>query len=147
MDRKQACETLRIKDDHPDPKTVIKAFTRLSRRYPGQHFPEKFADLLVARDTLCRPDQGFREVLFDDEINLSFLKSALKETTSKPKISTEEKCLQDFLRPVYPYLINQDSMAAGDDFSEVQASITRMLEELGPDEVQRILEKLENSPY
>jgi len=47
----KACRTLRIDPDAP-PEAVRKAFVKMVRRYPPEHFGRKFAEFQKARDEL-----------------------------------------------------------------------------------------------
>ena len=56
----QARKTLKIARD-ADPETVRQAYVRLVRRYPPEHFPEKFVDLRQAYQQLTLDDNFIRE--------------------------------------------------------------------------------------
>jgi hypothetical protein len=78
------CATLRVARD-ADMDTVRKAFVKLSRRYPPEHFPEKFKEIKKAYDRLS--------------LNSSGINSLVKELASKPTAEDMSKCLLDEAMP------------------------------------------------
>ncbi|MFO7875860.1 MAG: DnaJ domain-containing protein, partial [Desulfovermiculus sp.] len=63
------CAVLRVSRD-ADMETVRKAFVKLSRRYPPEHFPEKFKEIKKAYDRLS--------------LNPSSISSLVKDLASIP---------------------------------------------------------------
>ncbi|GHV33534.1 hypothetical protein FACS1894187_02070 [Synergistales bacterium] len=57
-----AIKTLKVERD-ADPETVRQAYVRLVRRYPPEHFPDKFTALRKAYQRLTA-DDGFIEEIF-----------------------------------------------------------------------------------
>ncbi|MFO7874989.1 MAG: DnaJ domain-containing protein, partial [Desulfovermiculus sp.] len=74
------CAVLRVSRD-ADMETVRKAFVKLSRRYPPEHFPEKFKEIKKAYDRLS--------------LNPSSISSLVKDLASIPAAEDMGKCLLD----------------------------------------------------
>lgn len=74
------CAVLRVPRD-ADMDTVRKAFVKLSRRYPPEHFPEKFKEIKNAYDRLS--------------LNLSSINSLIKDLASRLPAEDLGKCLLD----------------------------------------------------
>ncbi|MGH8584452.1 MAG: hypothetical protein ACREWG_17115 [Gammaproteobacteria bacterium] len=62
-----------------DRDTVQRAFERLARRYPQQQFPERFRQLLEARDLMLNADREWREQLESGTLDLSWALSYLPD--------------------------------------------------------------------
>ena len=58
----KACKTLRVDPDAP-PEAVRKAFVKMVRRYPPEHFSRKFAELQKARDELTLTEERLEALL------------------------------------------------------------------------------------
>ncbi|MDZ7759813.1 MAG: J domain-containing protein [Desulfovermiculus sp.] len=71
---------LRVPRD-ADLEVVRKAFVKLSRRYPPEHFPDKFKEIKRAYDRLT--------------LNYSSINSLVKELASAPTAQAMAKCLVD----------------------------------------------------
>ena len=56
-----------------DAEAVQRAFERLARRYPQQRFPERFRQLLEARDILLNSSRAWRELLESRTLDLSWI--------------------------------------------------------------------------
>ncbi|MFW6054621.1 MAG: J domain-containing protein [Thermodesulfobacteriota bacterium] len=74
------CLILRVPRD-ADMETVRKAFVKLSRRYPPEHFPEKFKEIKKAYDRLS--------------LNSSGISSLVKDLASNPDAQSMAKTLVD----------------------------------------------------
>jgi hypothetical protein len=74
------CAVLRVPRD-ADMETVRKAFIKLSRRYPPEHFPEKFKEIKKAYDRLS--------------LNASSIRSLVKDLVSNPNAQGMAKTLVD----------------------------------------------------
>jgi hypothetical protein len=57
-----ALEILRVSED-ADPETLRKAYLRMVRRYPPEHFPEKFSRIHKAYNRLRGEDLAFDELV------------------------------------------------------------------------------------
>lgn len=84
---------------------ILRSFSKLSRRYPMQAFPQKNADLLSARDYLLDSSIGLQQILEDDDPDLSWLDQYSKQIPTKAEDPRQEiskkKLLADLMRPVY----------------------------------------------
>jgi hypothetical protein len=70
----QACKTLKLARD-AGPEAVRQAYVRLVRRYPPEHFPEKFIELRRAYQQLTLNDD-FIEELCESEMPMNPLNLA-----------------------------------------------------------------------
>jgi hypothetical protein len=52
---------------------VQAAFERLARRYPQPHFPDRFRQLLEARDRLLAPERSWRELVESRTLDLGWI--------------------------------------------------------------------------
>jgi hypothetical protein len=86
----------------PDADTPViqSAFERLARRYPQPHFPERFRQLLEARDQLLEAGRGWREQLENRTLDLAWMVPHLKLPTPE-SIPQRRVALQDLLRAGY----------------------------------------------
>ena len=107
MNKQKALETLRLTQDNPDREMVLKAYSRLTRRYPKQNFPEKNQLIITARDALLQPDLEIKEDFFADQLDLFWLKSRVKEKSSAPPLAQEVLDRQNFLRPAIVHSLKQ----------------------------------------
>jgi len=72
--RDQALATLGLgASPDADAETVQRTFERLARRYPQPSFPERFRQLLEARDTLLSGDRAWRELIESRTLDLSWI--------------------------------------------------------------------------
>jgi hypothetical protein len=80
-----------------DAPTVQAAFERLARRYPQPHFPDRFRQLLEARDQLLAPERSWRELLESRSLNLSWI---LPHVAPAPMPAAQDRrsLLQSMLR-------------------------------------------------
>lgn len=56
-----------------DAQAVQQAFERLARRYPQSHFPERFRQLLEARDRLLDTGRSWRTLLESSTLDLDWM--------------------------------------------------------------------------
>lgn len=114
--REQALATLGLAaTPDPDSATVQRAFERLARRYPQPSFPDRFRQLLEARDALMDPGRSWRGMLEGNNLDLSWmLRHLSSRSTGKP--TDRRSFLQSLLRAGY----NAEtlSMEVPDDFDE-----------------------------
>lgn len=83
-----------------DADAVQRAFERLARRYPQPHFPERFRELLEARDRLLESGRNWREELQSGTLNLSWVLPYLKGVP--PAAAQDSRtALQSLLRAGY----------------------------------------------
>lgn len=83
-----------------DAATVQRAFERLARRYPQPSFPERFRQLLEARDALLDSGRRWREWIEGGTLDLSWTLPYLRPSTptAPPDCRTS---LQRMLRAGY----------------------------------------------
>ena len=142
MDRETALNTLRLAADasHTD---VIAAYSRLARRYPLQQFPERHARLLEAKTALLSPELAFRDMLFDEQIDMSWLNrySSQDESNQNP-VSADESRLQPCLETLFrPHL--RKGTALFPMSTHMLDGLGQLLDELGPDGLEELIEKLD----
>lgn len=83
-----------------DAATVQRAFERLARRYPQPSFPERFRQLLEARDELLDTGRSWREWVEGATLDLSWALPHLRPS-SPPAPSDRRTSLQRMLRAGY----------------------------------------------
>lgn len=83
----------------PDAGTaaVQRAFERLARRYPQPSFPERFRQLLEARDQLLDAGRSWRELIESPTLDLAWVLSHLAPATTGPALDRRTS-LQQMLR-------------------------------------------------
>jgi hypothetical protein len=81
-----------------DAAAIQRAFERLARRYPEPHFPERFRQLLEARDLLLDAARKWREQLEGSTLDLTWMLPHLVKAESVPD---RRAALQAFLRAGY----------------------------------------------
>jgi hypothetical protein len=74
MDTQTARTALGVTDTATD-ADIIKAYTRLTRRYPMQQFPERHQELLEAKDALMQSDRVWQDILFSSQVSLPWLQA------------------------------------------------------------------------
>ena len=84
-----------------DTSIIQGAFERLARRYPQPHFPERFRQLLEARDQLLGAGRGWREQLENRTLDLAWMLPHLRPATPEESIAQRRTALQDLLRAGY----------------------------------------------
>ena len=83
-----------------DIATVQRAFERLARRYPQPSFPERFRQLLEARDELLDTGRSWRELVDSVTLDLSWTLPHLRP--SAPIVPPDRRTsLQSMLRVGY----------------------------------------------
>lgn len=103
-----------------DAATVQRAFERLARRYPQPSFPERFRQLLEARDELLDTGRSWREAVDSGTLDLTWILPHLRP--SSPSVSPDRRSsLQRMLRAGFraeplaaPGLEGLDEEDAGD---------------------------------
>ncbi len=142
MDRTTALNTLRLATDasHSD---IIAAYNRLARRYPLQQFPKRHTQLLDAKTALLSPDNAYKAMLFEDTLDLSWLNTytpqvdANQTTTASDAPVTPKQCLEALCRQHFK---RGPDLFAPDE--ELDADFVRLLNELGPDGIQEIINNM-----
>lgn len=88
--------------DRPDadPATVQQAFERRARRYPPASFPDRFRQLLDARDRLLEPGRIWRQQLDAPVLDLAWLNPHLARAQPRAP-APPAQALQDMLRAGY----------------------------------------------
>jgi hypothetical protein len=83
-----------------DAATVQRAFERLARRYPQPSFPERFRQLLEARDQILEAGRSWRELLESSTLDLTWI---LPHLAPAPPASVADRrtSLQNMLRAGY----------------------------------------------
>ena len=74
MDRATALKTLNLSPNATE-TDILKAFSRLTRRYPLHQFPERHTLILEAKTALLNPALAFRDLLLDEQLDLSWIES------------------------------------------------------------------------
>lgn len=142
----EACAALGLTPEQAqNPSLIDQAFEKLTRRYPPSHFPERFASILAARDTLRNLEQPWRELLEARTLNLAWLRPHLASAVD----STEglQEAMQDaatyrqsLLRAAFTAsdsLDDMDQSDIDDDFDDDQ-----VMPDLDLAEVESLLKKL-----
>jgi hypothetical protein len=114
LNREQALATLRLSAT-PDADVVQSAFERLARRYPQPSFPERFRQLLEARDQLLDAGRTWRELVESSTLDLTWILPHLQANTTTT-LPDRRKSLQDMLRA--GYLAESLQPPADDDSAE-----------------------------
>jgi hypothetical protein len=98
-----------------DAAAIQRAFERLARRYPQPSFPERFRQLLEARDQILEAGRSWRELLESSTLDLTWILPHLAPT---PPASAAERrtSLQNMLRA--GYLAERLPSGAPEDFAE-----------------------------
>ena len=142
MDRETALATLRL-SANASPADIVTAFSRLARRYPLQQFAERHSRLLEAKTALLSPELMFKEMLFEETIDLSWLNryttgdGASLETASADEPNPKQ-CLEALFRPHLKKGLTLFPMdtAMENDFTEI-------LDELGPEGLQELIDNFD----
>jgi len=130
MDRPTALSTLRLSGE-PERQAIITAYTQLARRYPMHQFPERHSRLLQAREILLNPEMRFRDILFGDEVDVDWYQPPEQITTGQGR--SLQQSLTAILRPI------MRSVTQPLPEQELPPFLQDMLEELGPDELARLI--------
>lgn len=105
-----------------DAAAVQRAFERLARRYPQSHFPERFRELLEARDRLLEAGRDWREQLTSATLDMSWAYAQLQRM---PAVTPDRRTqLQNLLRIGYL----AEPLPSSSSF---EAMAERMMQELG----------------
>jgi hypothetical protein len=83
-----------------DAAAIQGAFERLARRYPQPSFPERFRQLLEARDELLDAGRNWRELLESGTLDLGWILPHLRPT-HLDSVGDRRTSLQDMLRAGY----------------------------------------------
>ncbi len=133
MDKNTALSTLRLSEE-PERQAIITAYTRLARRYPMHQFPERHSCLLQAKEVLLNPETRFRDILFEDEVDIDWYQPPDPATTGQG--SSLQQSLAAILRPVIRTTAESSSELGSLSF------LQDMMEELEPDELAKLIEEL-----
>lgn len=93
-----------------DSATVQRAFERLARRYPQPSFPDRFRQLLEARDTLLDAGRSWRGLLEGNTLDLTWLLPRVAHTP-EDRPPDRRTSLQRMLRAGYL----AEPLSLGDD--------------------------------
>lgn len=140
MDRTTALEALRLADQASRTE-IVTAYNRLARRYPLQQFPARHTRLLEAKTALLNPELVFKDLLFEETIDLGWLNRYPSEATvSKDAVPAEpsgpKQCLEALFRPHFKKSVDLFSVDSG-----MPEGFARILEEIGPDGLQELMER------
>jgi len=83
-----------------DAATAQRAFERLARRYPQPSFPERFRQLLEARDELLDTGRSWRELVESVTLDLTWTLPHLRPSSPTPP-PDRRTSLQSMLRAGY----------------------------------------------
>ena len=97
-----------------DESVIQGAFERLARRYPQPHFPERFLELLEARDQLLDAGRVWREQLENRTLDLAWVLPHLTPSAPRESIPERRIALQNLLRAGYL----AETLAPSDDSPE-----------------------------
>jgi hypothetical protein len=99
--RDQALATLGLSGTpDADPAAIQRAFERLARRYPQPGFPDRFRQLLEARDRLLDAGRSWRELLESGTLDLAWILPHVAPEHPGPT-PDRRTSLQDMLRAGY----------------------------------------------
>ncbi len=106
---------------------VLKAFEHLTRRYPPQSFPERFARIIEARDLLLGNERYWREQVLSPTVDLRWALPYLPEDplATLPAPPARE-ALQGYLREAFRDIPLRDEDEEGDEegfFEDLLGSI------------------------
>jgi hypothetical protein len=102
-----------------DGATVQRAFERLARRYPQPSFPERFRQLLEARDQLLDAGRAWRELVESGTLELTWILPHLAPDPAAGAAADRRTSLQKMLRA--GYLAEPLRSPAPDDFDDDDA--------------------------
>lgn len=88
------------------------------RRFPIEQFPEKFTEIREAYQTLIDPTAEFRNILFDDSLDIGSLSAPYAPLNAKPQEESEIiifQALSALLRENFSEIINRDFNDIGDE--------------------------------
>lgn len=139
MDRETALSTLRLSTDatHAD---ILTAFSRLARRYPLQQFPKRHTSLLEAKSVLLNPELAFRNVLFDEHIDLGWLnRYSKKDESNKSITSADQDPIQFCMEAIFRPHLKQGSLLFPIN-TPLEKNLSRLLDEIGPDNLRELIE-------
>lgn len=112
----EAKEMLRLDDASPSKEKVLKAFTRLSRRYPSRAFPDIHRKLLEAKSKLLSKQEWVGELLRGNTLDLAWMKPYLPET--KETACPITAAMQKMARPCLVEALEDFSLEDDDPFEE-----------------------------
>lgn len=97
--RAEALKVLGLTEDDGEER-VRAAFLKLARRYPSDHFPEKFVRIHAAYDLLKPKSNGFAHILLGKAVDLSCLSSNVKATAVRETLTpkSDREFLNSFVR-------------------------------------------------
>jgi len=102
MDYQNALNILAIKTEEPETSDILKAFNKLSRRYPQSSFPQRYSELVQAKELLLNrgPVISFKDYFVRDFVDMTFANRHLKQQDPTPQseVTQEKKELQEFAR-------------------------------------------------
>jgi hypothetical protein len=122
LTREQALAALGLSTTpEADAATVQRAFERLARRYPQPSFPERFRQLLEARDELLDTGRSWRELVESATLDLSWTLPHLPPRSSA--VAPDRRAsLQRMLRAGYlaePLPLPASDGLDGDDAGDI----------------------------
>lgn len=147
----QAQATLRLSEvASPTQKQVLEAFTRLARRYPAASFPERFRELIQARDTLLDPARDLRSLFTARHIDISWLATLLprQPDATDPSWHEQRGLLLAMLKAAFTGIDeltpSANALEADHDFNPAEDDLVReMLKTLKPHEIEQLIDLLD----
>jgi hypothetical protein len=147
IDRETALNTLRL-SAQANRADIVTAYSRLARRYPLQQFPERHTRLLEAKTALLSPELGFRDMLFEEAVDLSWLnRYPTEEKTNQDTVPVgtspvstpphPKQFLEALFRPHLKKNLELSSMDAG-----MEDELAQILDDLGGEGLQELIERL-----
>lgn len=136
MDNATALKTLRL-EPGADRSAILTAYARLARRYPLAQFPERHTRLLEAKETLLNPEAVFKNILFDNQVELAWLSGALtgRRVTQVQDMPTSQLLAELMRRPIKEYTESQIKYGA----RSPDQMIEELLDELGSEGLEKLL--------
>ena len=145
MDRETALTTLRL-SKAPEPSEIISAYNRLARRYPLQQFPERHTRLNEAKSALLNPEIGFKGILTEEDLDLSWLdKHSTTPATEKPgpkeALSNPRQSVEVLMRPHFQEGADLLLQTFRD---ENPMELDPLIDDMDPNELRRMINQLLN---
>lgn len=130
----QALAALRLPPEAlPSRREVLEAFARLSRRYPLVSFPERFGELLAARDALLDPARDLRDLFTARQVDLTWLPALAQTKSVERDEDGGRELLLDMLRKVF---------VEGDGYGPDESGLGEILDSMDPEMLEAALREL-----
>ena len=140
IDRQAALTTLRLTEG-ASRADIIAAYSRLARRYPLQQFPERHTRLLEAKTLLLSPELAFKNILFEEQIDLSWLNpySIDEDKANKNPTDSDQNPLQTCLQALFRPHFKKGSMLFPMNEVHMEKTLSRLFDELGPKGLEELM--------